>query len=98
MRDSVGQGSAPVRSSGQDGILSYVGTDMTVCIVQPSVGAVSETFIRAHTEHLPAAVTVIHGFIPHVNGRPIESQFWLRRLARGGWRRAEGRADWAGHS
>lgn len=42
---------------------------MNLCIVQPTPNAVSETFILAHAEHLPANVTVLHG----VNGGPV----WL---------------------
>jgi len=44
-------------------------TDFPICIVQPNPSAVSETFLRAHAERLPGAITVIHGFYPTVNGR-----------------------------
>lgn len=58
----------------------------SVCIVQPTVGTVSETFIRAHAECLPASVTVIHGYLLHINGRPILGQSWPQRLVRKCWR------------
>ena len=34
---------------------------LSVCIVQPDVSGVSETFFRAQAERLPALVTVLHG-------------------------------------
>jgi glycosyltransferase involved in cell wall biosynthesis len=43
-----------------------------LCIVKGS-GSV-ETFVRAHAEHLPARVTLIHEFPPRIDARPILSQ------------------------
>jgi colanic acid/amylovoran biosynthesis glycosyltransferase len=51
------------------------------------MGAVSETFIRAHNERLPGAVTVVHTngtLVPHIGNRPVLSQSVLS-LA---WRKA----------
>ncbi len=45
-----------------------------LCIVQTNAGSVSETFIRAHVERLPAKVTVVHGQIPMLGDQPALSQ------------------------
>jgi glycosyltransferase involved in cell wall biosynthesis len=58
------------------------GGGVPVCIVQPGASEVSETFLRAHAEHLPARVTVVHGLPPHVAGRPVLSPSWPARLCR----------------
>lgn len=47
------------------GILPSMGGNHSVCIVTPSLGSYSETFIRSHIEHLPADVHVLsEGRIP----------------------------------
>jgi colanic acid/amylovoran biosynthesis glycosyltransferase len=52
-----------------------------LCIVQPNWNVVSETFIQAHAERLPAEVTVIHGYPPQIGGNPAPSIGMVRR----GW-------------
>jgi glycosyltransferase involved in cell wall biosynthesis len=47
--------------------------DVSVCIVQPNIESVSETFLGAHARLLPATVTVIQGFFPHIGERPVLS-------------------------
>ena len=54
-----------------------------VCIVQPSRGARSETFIHAHAERLPAEMTVVHNLKkPKIDGRPVLSAHPAARLRR----------------
>lgn len=65
---------------------------VSVCIVQPTVGTISETFIRAHAECLPASVTVIHGSMPHIDGQPIVGQSIPQRLVRKCWRLLRGKS------
>lgn len=58
---------------------------MKLCIVQPSLNAVSETFFRAHAERLPARVTVVHGVNSgrsSVGDKPILSQNLFCRATR----------------
>ena len=50
-----------------------------ICIVQPKMDVVSETFIKAHAERLPARVTVVHGDPVCLDGRPVLSQSMLAR-------------------
>jgi len=60
---------------------------MGVCIVQPSLNAVSETFIRAHAEHLPCPVAVVHGSNPPCIGeRALLSRSLFARACRKAWR------------
>ncbi len=47
---------------------------MHICIIQPALNKVSETFIRAHVERLPGLVTSLHGRIPCVGGVSVLSQ------------------------
>lgn len=54
-----------------------------ICIIQPARDVVSETFIKAHAERLPASVTVIDGVPPQIDGVPLLSQALLARV----WRR-----------
>jgi len=54
---------------------------LKVCIVQLTLDTITETFIRAHAERLPADVTVVHrmdGLIPAIEGKPV-----LSRVPRG---------------
>jgi hypothetical protein len=53
-----------------------------VCIVQPDVGVVSETFIRGHAERLPASVIVLHGYPPQIDRRPFCKPSVLTRTIR----------------
>jgi colanic acid/amylovoran biosynthesis glycosyltransferase len=53
-----------------------------VCIVQPDVGVVSETFLRGHAERLPASVIVLHGYSPQIDGRPLCKPSVLTRALR----------------
>lgn len=68
-----------------------VRSPLHVCIVQPVGGAVSETFLKAQADFLPARVTVVHGTPAQVDGRefPADSIVArgcrkLQRLIRGG--------------
>lgn len=61
---------------------------MKICIVQPRRSAVTETFIRAHAERLPASVTVVHnerGVLPKIGDRFVLSQSVVMRA----WRKAK---------
>jgi colanic acid/amylovoran biosynthesis glycosyltransferase len=40
------------------------------------------SFIRPHTQRLPADTVPVHGFVPTINGRPVLSTAVLPRLAR----------------
>jgi glycosyltransferase involved in cell wall biosynthesis len=58
---------------------------LSICIIQPSLDAVSETFIRAHAERLPGKVTVVHApgtLIPRIDGEPVLSQALPSRAMR----------------
>jgi glycosyltransferase involved in cell wall biosynthesis len=69
----------------------------SICIVQPTVNKVSETFISAHAERLPARVTVVHtsGGLPYVGSSPGLSQALVARAVRRGLRLLRGQAsDW----
>lgn len=56
-----------------------------VCVVQISpAGALSETFIRAHIQGLPARVVSVHGEAPTVGDTPVLSQSFPSRA----WRAA----------
>lgn len=63
-------------------------TRLSVCIVQPGTAEVSETFLRAQAERLPARVTVIDGFPPRIDGTPIWNGSAPARAARKLWRLA----------
>jgi glycosyltransferase involved in cell wall biosynthesis len=61
-------------------------TRPALLIVQPNPCSYSETFLQVHADRLPARVTVVHGGVPTVGDRPVQSQ-WLplragRRLLR----------------
>lgn len=68
---------------------------MRICIVQPRINAVTESFIAAHAERLPGDVVVLYGRPVQMCGRPVLSQSVfarglrkLRRIATGqpwGW-------------
>jgi colanic acid/amylovoran biosynthesis glycosyltransferase len=57
-------------------------TGPTICIVQPHPCSPSETFLRAHAEHLPGQVIVVDGGVPKINGRPVTSQALVARAFR----------------
>jgi colanic acid/amylovoran biosynthesis glycosyltransferase len=44
---------------------------MRIAIVEPNLGTVSETFIRAHAKHLPGEVTLLQSLLPRIHGRPV---------------------------
>ena len=44
-----------------------------VCVVTGYIPSVTETFIRAHIEQLPATITLVHGWRPSVGDRPVLS-------------------------
>ncbi len=65
-----------------------------ICIVQPEVDLVSETFIRAHAERLPARVTVVHGSPARMGGKPVLSASMLATDWRRVRRRIGGNKAW----
>ncbi|MQA28888.1 MAG: glycosyltransferase [Luteitalea sp.] len=72
-------------TSGEAGGVSIEPT--AVCIVQPNVAALSETFIQAHADRLPATIHVVHGYPPRVGTQLIASQPLAARAMMKGWRR-----------
>jgi glycosyltransferase involved in cell wall biosynthesis len=65
----------------------------SVCIVKASGGV--ETFVRAHADGLPAAVTLIHDLPPRIDDKPVLSQSVVSRACRKAARRLQGREwDW----
>lgn len=56
---------------------------MNLCIVKYREITISETFIRAHAERLPANVTVLERQLPHVGNQPVFS----RSIASRGYRK-----------
>lgn len=64
-------------------------------MVQPSLGVVSETFIRAHAELLPSEVSIVHGNPARIDGKPVLSSNLLGKVARKLERMAGGHSyDW----
>jgi glycosyltransferase involved in cell wall biosynthesis len=63
---------------------------VNVCIVQKALGKVSETFIHAHAERLPANVTVVHGLFATIGDQPTLSDSTFDRIKRKLWRRKHG--------
>jgi glycosyltransferase involved in cell wall biosynthesis len=60
-------------------------TATRIAILQPALNVLSETFIRAHAERLPADVTVLHGVssgLVRLGDKPVLSQTAFRRAAR----------------
>jgi len=49
----------------------FRGAAKQICIVVPYEPAISETFITAHIEKLPARTLVIHGWRPSIGSKPI---------------------------
>lgn len=47
--------------------------EMTVCVVVPELGTVTETFIRAHVDRIPGAVHVVEQRPLRLDGRPLLS-------------------------
>ena len=47
---------------------------MRVCIVHEGSRSDPPSFIRAHIERIPGPVSVVHGFVPHIEGAPVLSQ------------------------
>ena len=47
--------------------------DRRICVVTPYVPSVTETFIRAHVEQLPAKTTLVHGWRPSIGDRTVLS-------------------------
>jgi colanic acid/amylovoran biosynthesis glycosyltransferase len=56
----------------------------SLCLVTPYAPSVSETFIRAHVEGLPAKVFLIHGWRPMIADKPVLS--WPERALHKGRR------------
>jgi glycosyltransferase involved in cell wall biosynthesis len=60
----------------------------SLCIVTPYQPSLTETFIRAHIEQLPAEVTLVHGWRPMVGDRtilslPVLAYYKTRRMLTG---------------
>ena len=60
----------------------------SLVVVAPYKPSLSETFIRAHVERLPAKVVLVHGWPPRIGERPILS--WPRRAVHKAWRTVSG--------
>jgi glycosyltransferase involved in cell wall biosynthesis len=60
----------------------------SVVVVAPYKPSLSETFIRAHVERLPANAVLVHGWPPRIGERPILS--WPRRALHKAWRMVSG--------
>jgi colanic acid/amylovoran biosynthesis glycosyltransferase len=58
--------------------------ETSLCLVTPYAPSVSETFIRAHVEGLPAKVFLVHGWRPMSGDKPVLS--WPQRALYKGWR------------
>jgi colanic acid/amylovoran biosynthesis glycosyltransferase len=58
--------------------------ETSLCLVTPYAPSVSETFIRAHVEGLPAQVFLVHGWRPMNGDKPVLS--WPQRAVYKGWR------------
>jgi glycosyltransferase involved in cell wall biosynthesis len=58
--------------------------ETSLCLVTPYAPSVSETFIRAHVEGLPAKVFLVHGWRPMNGDQPVLS--WPQRALYKGWR------------
>lgn len=71
----------PRRNNGDDGT---GGAQTSLCLVTPYVPSVSETFIRAHAEGLPAKVCLVHGWRPMIGEKPVLG--WPMRAVYKGWR------------
>lgn len=59
---------------------------LRLCIVQPRLGEVSETFLQAQAERLPCETTIVHGKPPQVDGRTVLSNGFPARAMRKVWR------------
>ena len=49
------------------------GHERNVCVVTPYVPSLTETFIRAHIEKLPANITMVHGWRPSIGDKTVLS-------------------------
>lgn len=52
---------------------NFQNPDRKLCIVTPYVPSLTETFIRAHIEQLPAKVVVVHGWRPSIGDSTVLS-------------------------
>ena len=66
---------------------------MNLCIIQSSQLSLTETFIRAHIDHLPGNVTAVHGQPPQLDGRSILSGSLGARIVRAIRRNKEAVSD-----
>jgi len=76
---------------------SIAGTGSTVCLIAPGQDAYSETFIRAHIEHLPAKVLPVYGSIAQLrdeHGHPLVPPFTIWRHAKWSIARRTTHASW----
>src|SRR4051812_33887173 len=60
----------------------------SICVVTPYQPSLTETFIRAHIEQLPAKVTLVHGWRPTIGhstvlSLPVLTYYKMRRLLTG---------------
>jgi glycosyltransferase involved in cell wall biosynthesis len=68
--------------------------DVRVCIVQDAARENANTFLRAHADHLPARIQVVHGvLVPQIDRKPLLSQSVPARAWRKARRRIQG-LDW----
>ena len=74
--------------------MSVMSGKVPICIVQPELDVVSETFIKAHAERLPACVTVVHGSPARMDGKPVLSASMLATDWRRVRRRIGGNKAW----
>ena len=65
-----------------------LGSRSSIVVVAPNIPSLSETFIRAHIERLPAQVVLAYGSPPRVAKRAVLS--WTRRALYKTWRIASG--------
>jgi glycosyltransferase involved in cell wall biosynthesis len=70
-------------------------TSAGVCIVQDAHPETASTFIRAHADHLPARIQVIHGvLVPQIDNRPLLNQSVSAKAIRKALRHVQG-LDWS---
>jgi colanic acid/amylovoran biosynthesis glycosyltransferase len=61
---------------------------VNLCVATSYLPSLTETFIRAHIEQLPANVTLVHGWRPRVGNKPVLS--WPMLVGYKAWRTLTG--------
>jgi len=59
---------------------------LRLCIVQPAIGNISETFLQAQADILPCETVVVHGKTPQIEGQKVLSESFPARAGRKLWR------------